>query len=291
MKGEESMDELSQKKLLIERILPRLIGAPTDAAQQLLQKSVGELESILEQAIAKAGEAQIKADAQAEIDAMRSASRADGAWIHCVLKTQLNNKVLADTESNRTMMESLLAPHESPSAAIYETIALSYPQKFSWIVQQPAQTDAEREAEFVKICRENFVSQNDANRQLHKQGAPLDAWSAASAIERAQYQEEAAQARQKYLIHEATPEELRQAARYEFQTGRDAAVQADAKRREELVAEAQRGLYAPLPAVNANGEVMDAKYFRRISTVNYELFRALVKRHGSAQITARLRGE
>jgi hypothetical protein len=37
---------------------------------------------------------------------------------------RLNNKVFADTDANRQMMESMLAPHEMPSASIYETVAL-----------------------------------------------------------------------------------------------------------------------------------------------------------------------
>jgi hypothetical protein len=68
-------------------------------------------------------------------------------------------------------------------------------------------------------------------------------------------------------------------------------VQAEADRRHRFVSDQQRGLYPPLPAVNGNGEALDANYFRRISTVDYSLFKTLVKRYGSSQITSRLRGE
>jgi hypothetical protein len=36
---------------------------------------------------------------------------------------------------------------------------------------------------------------------------------------------------------------------------------------------------------------MDAAYFRKISTITFPLFKQLVKRFGTASITARLRNE
>jgi hypothetical protein len=36
---------------------------------------------------------------------------------------------------------------------------------------------------------------------------------------------------------------------------------------------------------------MDAAYFRKTSTINFPLFKALVKKYGSGAITARLRHE
>ena len=49
------MNVLEQKKLLVERILPYLTGAPDDVIQRLLQKSVSDLETILEDAITTEG--------------------------------------------------------------------------------------------------------------------------------------------------------------------------------------------------------------------------------------------
>jgi hypothetical protein len=222
---------------------------------------------------------------------MRRESQREAAWIHCLIQTWLNGKRLVDVQANRDMLESMLNLGEEPSAAIYSTIAKQFPQKFTWETPRPVQTDAQRETEFAKTCRENFLSVCEANRQLHRDGVGIEHWAGASEVERQKFQAEAAQARQKYLINSATPDELKAEARYEFQTEHAAAVQADAERREKLVAEAQRGLYPVLPLVNGRGEAMDASYFRRISTTDYNLFKALVKRHGSAQITARLRGE
>lgn len=286
-----STQEVEAKKLLVNRILSHLSDVPPNGESELMKEPLGSLEQILEKLSTKREHDQIKQEAQTQIDEMRAASRADGAWAHCLLKARLNGKVLADTEANRQIMESLLAPHESPSAAIYETIALSYPTKFSWLTPRPVQTDAEHRAEFERICHENFLSLNAANEQLHREGVPIEHWSGASEVERQRFAADAAQARQKFLINNATPDQLKAEARYQFQTEHAVNVKADAERREKFVAEAQRGLYPPLPTINGRGESMDAAYFRKISTVDYQLFKALVKRHRSAQITARLRGE
>jgi hypothetical protein len=286
-----SAQELEAKKTVIHRIVSHLNQVPPNAVNELLREGLPSLEQILERLSTKREHEQIQQDAQAQINEMREASKKDGAWAHCLLKVRLNNKVLADTDANRQMLENMLAPHETPSAAIYETIALSYPQKFSWIASQPAQSAVDREAEFQKICREHSLSLCDANRELYGNGISLDAWAGASALERTKFQDDAARARQDYLIHHATPDELKAEARFQSQTEHAAAVRADAERREKFVADQQRGLYPPLPLVNGCGERMDAAYFRKISTTDYQLFRALVRRHGTNQITSRLRGE
>jgi hypothetical protein len=87
----------------------------------------------------------------------------------------------------------------------------------------------------------------------------------------------------------ASPSELRNEAKYQSATEREAFQRAEADRQHQFVAQAQAGLYSPLPTHNANGEVMDGKYFKRISTLDYALFKQLCKKFGTAQITERLR--
>ena len=101
---------------------------------------------------------------------------------------------------------------------------------------------------------------------------------------------EAAQARQKFLIHNATPSELKAEARYQSATERDIAVQEEAQRRHEFVLSQQQH-YPALPSTNADGEIIDAAYLRKISTINFPLFKQLVKKHGGGHVTARLRGQ
>src|SRR5882724_3603059 len=148
------MHQMDQKKLLIERIVPYLTGASSDVVQLLLQKDVSELETILSDAITKKARADATEQVNQHADEMRRESRLEGAWTHALRNVWLNGKQrLVDCESNKSMLESLLQPTEEPSAALYSTIALSYPTKFSWQFPPPTKTDANRQAEFARICR------------------------------------------------------------------------------------------------------------------------------------------
>jgi hypothetical protein len=80
------MHQMDQKKLLIERILPYLTGAPADAVQRLLQKSVSDLEQILDDAITKKARAQAAEQVTQHADEMRRESQLEGAWTHGLLR-------------------------------------------------------------------------------------------------------------------------------------------------------------------------------------------------------------
>jgi len=94
------------------------------------------------------------------------------------------------------------------------TFALQFPTKFSWELPRPKQTDADREAEFVKVCHENLLSLCDANRQMFKDGVALEHFAGASGVERAAFQAEAQAARQKFLINQASPTQLKHCLLY-----------------------------------------------------------------------------
>jgi hypothetical protein len=79
-----------------------------------------------------------------------------------------------------------------------------------------------------------------ANEQLHKDGVGIEHWAGASGVERQQFQAETAQARRDYLIHHATPGELKAEANCQFQSDHAAAVQADAERRQKSVAKLKK---------------------------------------------------
>src|ERR1035438_2671071 len=125
------MHQMDQKKLLIERILPYVTGAPSDAAQRLLQQSVTDLEQILDDAITKKARAQATEQANQHAAEMRAASVSEGAWTHvcCAL---INGKRLALIQANRDLLESLLNPGEEPSAKLYIALAQQYPHRFAW---------------------------------------------------------------------------------------------------------------------------------------------------------------
>src|SRR5580700_966395 len=182
------MEILQQKKLLIERILPYLTGAPADAAQRLLGQSVSDLETILDDAITKRAQAQAVELVKHHADEMRRESRLEGAWTHacCAL---INGKRLALVQANRDLLESLLNPGEEPSAKFYIALAQQYPHRFAWSSPSTKQSDEERRADFALVCHQNNLSECDANEKLHKSGIGIEHWAGASPAEEAAYAE------------------------------------------------------------------------------------------------------
>ena len=122
------MNVLEQKKLLVKRILPYLTGAPDDVVQRLLQKSVSDLEMILEDAITKKAQADAAERVAQHADEMRAASVSEDAWTHAC-RAPINGKRLSIIQSNRDLLESLLNPGETPSAKLYIALAQQYPQR------------------------------------------------------------------------------------------------------------------------------------------------------------------
>jgi hypothetical protein len=225
---------------------------------------------------------------------MRRESRLEGAWTHALCNVWLNGKQrLVDCESNKSMLESLLQPTEEPSAAIYSTIALSYPTNFSWETPQAKPTKEDQRNAFDLFVRENNLSSVEANFNLFKESASVEHYAGASGIERAHYANQAAQARQKFLINTATPSELRAEAKFQSATEREEFQRAEAERSHKIVLaqQQQSGIYPPLPATDENGNVIDSKFIKKLSTVDFPRFKAMVKRFGSGAVTQRLRGE
>src|SRR5580700_4959689 len=100
------MHQMDQKKLLIERILPYLTGAPADVVQRLLQQSVSDLEQILADAITKRARAQATEQANQYAAEMRRESQLEGAFVHAC-RVVINNRRLVPCDSNKAMLESL----------------------------------------------------------------------------------------------------------------------------------------------------------------------------------------
>ena len=220
---------------------------------------------------------------------MRRESQREGSFVHAC-RAVINNRRLSPREGNRAMLESLLNPGEEPSVKLYIALAEQFPDRFTWETPKVQPTEQEQRAEFEAFARNNKVSSCEANFQLFKQGADMEKFAQASEVEAATYAHEAAQARQKFLIHDATPSELKAEAAYQSQTEHDGAIRAEADRRHQFVLSQQQH-YPPLPATNGNGEAIDPGYLRKLSTINYPLFKKLVQKHGSGNVTSRLRGE
>jgi hypothetical protein len=242
------MHQLDQKKLLIERILPYLTGAPANAVQRLMQQSVSDLEQILGDAITKKARAEATEQVKQHADQMRRESRLEGSFVHACMAV-VNNRRLSTCDGNRAMLESLLNPGEEPSAKLYVALAEQYPTKFAWETPQSKPTKEDQRAAFDAFVRENNLSGCEANFQLFKQGASIENFAGASQIERAARAEQAALQRNKWLRTEASPLELKTEAQYETQAQVATSQQAQADA--SLQAQKQRDQYAgykPLPA-------------------------------------------
>jgi hypothetical protein len=286
------MNELETKKIVVNRIISHLNPVPAGAANELLQQPLQDLEAILSKLADTREQEQVEEEALARIREAQAERASDGAWGAALVRVSLNGKYLTDSESNRQMLESLLQPHEQPSEAIYKTLALQFASKFSWHTPQPKPTKEDQRAAFELFVREHSLSSVEANFNLFKEGASVEHFAGASGIERSQYADEQAIARQHFLIHSATPQQLKQEAAWESQQNRVAAQREEATRQHQFVLSQQQGNYPPLPATMAEtGEVIDAKFVRRLSTINYPLFRAWVKKYGVGNLNSRLRGE
>jgi hypothetical protein len=289
------MTDLETKKLLIQRIVAYLNPVPQNCVQELLGQSVQDLGVILDRLVTTKAQGDSEETVIAHREDSRRESALEGAWVHALRNVWLNGKLrLVDCESNRSILENSLQPHEQPSAAIYSTIALSYPTKFSWELPKVQPTKEDQRKAFDAFVRENGLSSVEANFNLFKEGADVEHFAGASGIERSQYADEQAHARQKFLINSASSTQLRDEARFQSATDREIFLKAEADRQHQvsLSRQQQSGMFPPLPATHAEtGVTIDARWLRKTSTINFELFKKLCKRHGSAAVTSRLRGE
>ena len=219
------MHQLDQKKLLIERIVPYLTGAPGDVVQRLLQRSVVDLETILDDAIAKKARAEAAERVNQHADQMRRESRLEGSFVHACMAL-INNRRLSICDGNRAMLESLLNPGEESSARLYVALAEQFPTKFAWETPSAPVSKQDQRAAFEAFIRENNLSGCEANFQLFKQGARIENFAGASQAEQAARSAEAAREHQTWLRTKASPLELRAEARYETQTQLAASQQA-----------------------------------------------------------------
>jgi hypothetical protein len=276
------MNVLDQKKLLIERILPYLTGAPSDAVNRLLQKSVSDLEQILDDAITKRARADATEQVKQHADEMRRESRLEGSFVHACMAV-INNRRLSTCDGNRAMLESLLNPGEEPSAKLYVALAEQYPTKFAWGTPQTKPTKEDQRAAFELFVREHNLSSVDANFNLFKQGASVEHYAGVGQAEQAARSAEAAREHQTWLRTKASPLELRAEARYETQTQLAASQQAHADA--SLQAQKQRDQYAgykPLPAH------IDRKTLIKASK---EELRKWSRMYGQFQLNTALRGQ
>jgi hypothetical protein len=282
------MTDLELKKELIQRII-QYEPVSDGLINNLLQKSVAHLEDMLGRLVQDDADERVEAHRQ---QAQRE-SQLEAAYVQALRQISLNGRRLTDSEATRNMLESLLNPGETPTLAIYQTLALQFATKFAWETPKVQPSKEDQRKAFDAFVRERGLSSCEANFSLFRDGAGEEHYAGASGIERAQYASEAAAARQKWLINSASPSELKAESAYESQINREQAQRGEATRRHQFVMQQQKqsGNYQELPATDENGVVIDSRYIKKLSTLDMPRFKAMVRRYGTSSVTQRLRGE
>jgi hypothetical protein len=276
------MNVLEQKKLLVERILPYLTGAPDDVVQRLLNKGVTDLETILEDAITKKTREDAVEQVKQHADEMRRESRREGSFVHAC-RAEINNRRLSPCAGNRAMLESLLNPGEEPSAKLYVMLAEQFPDRFTWENPKVQLTEEEQRSTFDAYVRENNFSSCEANFALFKRGASVENFAGASKAEEAAYADQAALQRNKWLRTQASPLELWIEARYEAQAQAAASQQAQAD--SSLQAQKERDQYAGYKSLPAH---IDRKVLIKASK---DELRKWSRLYGQFQLNTALRAQ
>jgi hypothetical protein len=214
-----------------------------------------------------------------------------------VLQTQTRLQQ-ADEELARIQVET-----EADRIWHQETMRLARePQRKA---EAKAQLQQDRET-FRQAARQYGLSDIEANFNVVRStlGAGFNVYQVGQAVssnavglvpateqELAQRHQEAQEERQDFLINQASPEELRQAARTEAEQRRIQAVQQETERQiaARETTDAAYG-FTPIPEFNqVTGEKLDSAYFIKLSNTNISAFKQAIRRWGAANVTGRIR--
>jgi len=170
--------------------------------------------------------------------------------------------------------------------------------------QEEAQLKQDREVfneAVVKLGLSNVESNFSLIRQVL--GPGFTTWSIQQAIqsnaiqlvkatqrELDQRRQQAAEERQEYLINQASPGELRAAARTESEQSRAQAQREENQRQIQAREAKDAGLFPSLPESTSDGVKLDAGFFKKLADINTKLYRQYCNKYGFANITARLNG-
>ena len=321
------MIELEQKKEIIRQILLKYSGSVSGyekLQRELWTSSLEQLQRILA-AYSVAVDVSESRERVADIQADRQRSAQEQRLLF-IFRTpvRVNGKfsIAIDNQANRGIIAGWTHEDqgEQVSPAWFTKVLSEQPQlarQLAWQsadVLNPAklrQAESNQEAEDRETFettakRSELYSNNEANwnvvhstlgpglseyqiqQAVHSGAVRL---SPATPAEIQEWRREAAEERQDFLINQATPQELALAARQESEHRRIQAHREEEQRqiaaREEM--DAAVG-YPPLPEFNMHGEKIDAAYLNKISNTNLQLFKNLMRKHGAANLTARLRG-
>lgn len=311
------------KEKLVSLISARM-GTPT---AELSAKTVAELEKIVDDSLlagirAEAATSPAVLEAQrklAEIQAERQQVQRDHQFAQ-IFRTPINGQVVEDNTANRQIISSWISLDEQITVSWFKQVLAENPglaRSLSWQsadVLDPAKRrtaeiaqDLQDRQTFNEFARRNGWSECQANHDLAKSvlGSGFDRYTLADAVRSGQlllapasheeltkFREEVVLARADFLRNHASPAELREAARAEFEQRRIQAQRQESERQFQgrEVADAVFGFPA-LPEIHQpTGEKIDAAWLNKISNTNLNLFKALMRKHGAAALTRRLHG-
>jgi hypothetical protein len=220
--------------------------------------------------------------------------REDLAWTH-ISRVQINGKMAVDNSANRQIVFGWLHEDqgEQPTVSWFKRVLEEAPALANQILWEPilskeqrkqaAERQLERDrATFAELCRENLLSQCQANFEVWTSTNSIIGLAAASPEELEAYRQEAADKRQDFLLN-ADPTTLRSEVRRESVERQAAVAQEQAARELEFAKQRDqyRG-YKPLPLE------IDSKAIQGAAP---EKLKSWMRVYGSYQLTSRVRGE
>lgn len=292
-----------------EKLIDLLVVRGVATREQLQSKYVHDLEQMLDDS----NLAQIRAEAKnsPEVIALRhraAETEAEAVWTgfffrHPDIKDHAaNRKFLFDFALGLSQDGIVTLQHLYEAATTLSTLDRQKPKQP--LTAANLKQDEETLQEF---CRANRLQPNTAAINLLRQkfGAGFNqveidqalqsrliSLGPASEEELAESAAEVAEARQDWLANQASPEQLRQAARQEAEERRLAAQQEFVREQDEAGRKRAAESGKPqLPEVNSlTGEKLDATFFNKLSVTNRQEFRRYVGFYGGNQIVDRMRG-
>jgi hypothetical protein len=292
------------RQSLIELIVVR--GAP--ARSELQSKSIQELEKILDDSLIAGIRTQAAQDPQI-VASQRQADEinAERLWARFFFA----HPEISDNVANRKMLFNYALSLSYDGVVTFEQLreaAKTLPGLDHQKVKQvPTAANLKQDEETLQqFCRAKCLEPNAAALNLLRQefGAGFTSDQVGNALQTGlirlapasdehihQWTREDQEERQDFLINQASPDELRQAARSEAEQRR-IQFQHEEAQRQIAARETMDAAYGfpPLPEFNAEGTKLDAAYLNKISNTNLQLFKNLMRKHGAANLTARIRG-
>ncbi len=302
-----------------EQLLDLLVASTTVSRERLQRSSTDELEEALSKSLLNGirnevlNSPEILAREQEieQINADRQRMAQENALSN-IFRIPVNGKVAIDNQANRSIISGWLQEdqREQISPAWFTKVLSEQPQlasSLSWRsadILDPKKREAVDRDTFNRFARENGFSEVAANYQLAKSvlGDGLDRHLLAQAVESnalqlapapraelAKFRKEFLVERQDYLVNQASPEELRQAARTESEQSRIQAQDQHAIQQIKTRQQAEVSFGHPvLPEANSDGVKLDDVFFKKLADSNIKMFRQYCTKFGFAAITARL---